>query len=453
MSDETHIIKLGDDPRFLPEFSAIREEINKSNHPSQPEVNWRLVESLALTLFKSNGVDLHTATYYTLARTKINGLSGFCEGCELLAGLITAEWERFWPQNYQARSDMLEWFNTRIGNILRKEPSLAPGDIQLLYRTERTLQLICDKLQQVELRRVPRVENLLYFVQNIRKRTEAEQQAQSVQAHHYASPTLVYMPEPTAHAEPVYSPLPAMTPAHQGPKVEVHFAGSENKKRPSRKPVVGGFLAGVLLSALAGGGLWWWQVAPLQQQIARVSDTPQGGGAMWLISPEMSTYSQHLNRLLNASSLQLLETGERLTKTAAATWPENEQQQQATARWNAAVQLRADNSPTLQGYLQVQKDLHEFAALLLQREKSKEGVTLSYLKTVAYQAETLLNQEIPLEALLTQLERAKRLHQNTQSLEKQINERMDSLSSRYLLIRNTGQQDGNAFNHLSNQHD
>ncbi len=97
MSDETHIIKPGDDPRFLPEFSAIREEINKSNHPSQPEVNWRLVESLALTLFKSNGVDLHTATYYTLARTKINGLSGFCEGCELLAGLITAEWERFWP--------------------------------------------------------------------------------------------------------------------------------------------------------------------------------------------------------------------------------------------------------------------------------------------------------------------------------------------------------------------
>ncbi|WP_240492494.1 hypothetical protein, partial [Photorhabdus namnaonensis] len=35
----------------LPAFTAIREEINKINHPSQPAVNWQLIESLALTLF------------------------------------------------------------------------------------------------------------------------------------------------------------------------------------------------------------------------------------------------------------------------------------------------------------------------------------------------------------------------------------------------------------------
>ncbi|MDZ3934746.1 type VI secretion system ImpA family N-terminal domain-containing protein, partial [Escherichia marmotae] len=52
-------------PCGLPEFSAIREEINKASHPSQPELNWKLVESLALAIFKANGVDLHTATYYT----------------------------------------------------------------------------------------------------------------------------------------------------------------------------------------------------------------------------------------------------------------------------------------------------------------------------------------------------------------------------------------------------
>ncbi|QLK59736.1 hypothetical protein GE278_02565 [Enterobacteriaceae bacterium Kacie_13] len=441
MSDETHIIKLGDDPRFLPEFSAIREEINKSNHPSQPEVNWRLVESLALTLFKSNGVDLHTATYYTLARTKINGLSGFCEGCELLAGLITAEWERFWPQNDQARSDMLEWFNTRIGNILRKNPSLALGDVQLLYRTEHTLQLICDKLQQVELKRVPRVENLLYFVQNIRKRTEAEHQTQSSQAHHYVSPTLVYMPDQISHPDPVFSLLPSMEPAQQAPKVEVHFAGSENKKRPSRKSVVSGFLAGILCSAVVFGGLWWWKVTPFQQQITLIKDTSQGGASLWLTSPELRTYPQQLNRLLNATPLQALDSGERLTKTASAIWPENEQQLQATSRWNSALKLRADNSPDLRGYLQIRQDMHAFSDLLVQREKSKEGVTLSYLKTVAYQAETLLNQATPIEALLTQLEDAKRQNKNTQTLEKTLNERMDSLSSRYFLIKNIRKTD------------
>lgn len=57
----TQIIVTGSDPRSLPEFSALREEINKSSHPSQPEINWKLVESLALAIFKANGVDLHTA--------------------------------------------------------------------------------------------------------------------------------------------------------------------------------------------------------------------------------------------------------------------------------------------------------------------------------------------------------------------------------------------------------
>ena len=71
----TQTIVTGSDPRGLPEFSAIREEINKASHPSQPELNWKLVESLALAIFKANGVDLHTATYYTLARTRTQGLA------------------------------------------------------------------------------------------------------------------------------------------------------------------------------------------------------------------------------------------------------------------------------------------------------------------------------------------------------------------------------------------
>jgi type VI secretion system protein VasL len=61
----TQTIVTGSDPRGLPEFSAIREEINKASHPSQPELNWKRVESLALAIFKASGVDLHTASYYT----------------------------------------------------------------------------------------------------------------------------------------------------------------------------------------------------------------------------------------------------------------------------------------------------------------------------------------------------------------------------------------------------
>lgn len=437
MNDTTHIIKLGDDPRSLPEFSAIREEVNKANHPSHPEVNWRLVESLALTLFKSNGVDLHSATYYTLARTKNNGLSGFCEGCELLAGLITAEWEHFWPQNYQARTDMLEWFNSRIGNILRQNPSLLSGDIRLMHRTERTLQLICDKLQQVDLKRIPRVENLLYFVQNIRKRAEAEQQGRALQTHHYDSPTLVYMPAQQDMSESSIHPLPSMDPLPQPPKVEVHFAGADKKSRKKTWTAAGGFVAGIVCSGAICAGLWWWQVLPLQQHMTQIRDTAQGGAALWLAAPDIEDYSARLNRLLSVSSLQPLETGERMIHAATATWPESMQQQQASQKWNVALKSRADNSPSLRGYLKAQQDLHAFSELLVQREKNKEGMTLSYLKTVAYQAETLLGQETPLEALITQYADAKEQQRNTQTLEKQINERIEALSSRYLLVKNS----------------
>lgn len=80
-------IVTGSDPRNLPEFIAIREEINKASHPSQPELNWRLVESLALAIFKTNGVDLHTATYYTLARTHPHaGAGGFLRRNRIAGG-------------------------------------------------------------------------------------------------------------------------------------------------------------------------------------------------------------------------------------------------------------------------------------------------------------------------------------------------------------------------------
>ena len=254
----TQTIVTGSDPRGLPEFSAIREEINKASHPSQPELNWKLVESLALTIFKSNGVDLHTATYYTLARTRTQGLAGFCEGAELLAAMISHDWDKFWPQSGPARTEMLDWFNSRTGNILRQQISFAESDLPLIYRTERALQLICDKLQQVELKRVPRVENLLYFMQNTRKRLAPQPKSNTENAAQTTVRTLVYAPESsTAPATETVMPLPPELPEM---KVEVHRQVSSTL--PTREAKQGcaakGFIAGLsalrLLPLLFGGG-------------------------------------------------------------------------------------------------------------------------------------------------------------------------------------------------------
>jgi len=424
----TQTIVTGSDPRGLPEFSAMREEINKASHPSQPELNWKLVESLALAIFKANGVDLHTVTYYTLARTRTHGLAGFCEGTELLAAMISHEWDKFWPRNDQARSEMLDWFNTRNGNILRQQLSFTDADLPMLYRTERALQLICDKLQQVEMKRQPRVENLLYFVQNTRKRLEPQPKRGVDKQSQTAVRTLIYAPESaqSATAEDIL-PLPDM-------KVEVHHSAIENPKPAGGS--VKGFIAGTVCTAAIAALAWWWQVYPMQQQLERVRDTAQGAATVWLAAPELDSYARQLQKIPDASPLQLLETGMQMMRTADSRWPESLQQQQATAQWNDTLKVRAQNSPQLRSWQQTREDLRAFAELLIQREKAKEGFTLSHIKTVIYQAERALNQEIPLEALLTQYQDADTQGKNPEALEKEINERLKDLLSRWLLLQN-----------------
>lgn len=423
-------IVTGSDPRNLPEFIAIREEINKASHPSQPEMNWRLVESLALTIFKANGVDLHTATYYTLARTRTQGVVGFCEGAELLAAMITHEWDKFWPQGGSARTDMLDWLNTRSGNILRQQTSFAESDLPLLYRTERALQLICDKLQQVELKHPPRVENLLYFVQNTRKRLEPQPRNNTDAVPQATVRTLVYAPESNAPmATETVSSLPEL------PEMRVEVRGlADNGCIAVQGSPVKGFMAGIAATAVIAAVLWWWLVYPMQQQLAQVRDTAQGAATVWLTSPDLDSYGQQLQLLPDTSPLQLLETGMQMMRTADTRWPESLQQQQASAQWSETLKTRAQNSPQLRGWLQTRQDLHAFADLVMQREK--EGLTLSYIKNVIWQAERGLGQETPLESLLTQYQDAQTQGQNTQALEKQINERLDSVLSRWMLLKN-----------------
>ncbi|HFK3152775.1 VasL domain-containing protein [Citrobacter sp. RHB21-C01] len=432
----TQIIVTGSDPRGLPEFSALREEINKSSHPSQPELNWKLVESLALAIFKANGVDLHTATYYTLARTRTHGLTGFCEGVELLAAMISHDWDEFWPQDEPARTGMLDWLNTRTGNILRQQLTFTGADLPLLYRTERALQLICDKLQQVELKRQPHVENLLYFVQNTRKRLEPQPKSSVGTPPQTTVRTLIYAPESsqpvTEENFPSLPDLPEMkVEVNHGPTKATASVASATPGRNCK-----GFITGVACTTAVAAALWWWQVYPMQQQLAQVTDTAQGAATVWLASPELDSYGQRLQQLPDASPLQLLETGMQMLRTADSRWPESLQQQQATAQWNEILKTRAQSSPQMRGWQQARQNLRNFADLMMQRETEKQGFTLSYIKTVTWQAERLLNQETPLESLLTQYQDARAQGRNTEALEKQINEQLNGVLSRWLLLKN-----------------
>lgn len=133
-------------------------------------------------------------------------------------------------------------------------------------------------------------------------------------------------------------------------------------------------------------------------------------------------------------AVHYMETGMQMMRVADSRWPESLQQQQASTQWNEALKTRAQSSPQLRGWLQTRQDLHAFADLVMQREK--EGLTLSYIKNVIWQAERGLGQETPVESLLTQYHDARAQKQNTDALEKQINERLEGVLSRWLLLKN-----------------
>lgn len=243
-----------------------------------------------------------------------------------------------------------------------------------------------------------------------------------------------YAPETQASSTPeaVVPPLPGLPEM----KVEVRSL-TENPPQASvikQGSTVRGFIAGIACSVAVASALWWWQVYPVQQQLLQVNDTAQGAATVWMASPELENYERRLQQLLDTSPVQPLETGMQMMRVADSRWPESLQQQQASTQWNEALKTRAQSSPLLRGWLQTRQDLHAFADLVMQREK--EGLTLSYIKNVIWQAERGLGQETPVESLLTQYHDARAQKQNTDALEKQINERLEGVLSRWLLLKN-----------------
>ncbi|MDC9593677.1 VasL domain-containing protein [Xenorhabdus sp. IM139775] len=392
------IIRAGGSPLDRPEFAVIRDEINKTSHPAQPEVNWPLVESLSLTLFKGNGVDLQTAIYYTLARMQLGGLAGFTEGCELLAGVIVSEWETVWPPQPAVRTDLLEWFHTRTGSVLRQWDFTA-GDLRLIYRAERALQLIIDRLQQSDLKRLPRVENLLWFFQNAAKKLEKPRQAAKPAAPVQMPPLVYLSPSDTGPDTP--PPPPRHEPPVGGtpPRVRVQFP-----EPPAKGPSAWqGFGLGALLGALVWVGSWLGFHKPLQQQLDAITAQPAGARLAWLSRPELASYAGQLARLAETPPLATWEAARRLTAAAEQRWPDSPVQQQATRQWQQQAAARIDSVPLAGGWQATHDRLTQLADKILLQERTRGSFTLSYLKTALYDIQRSHGSEVPLEELLRQL--------------------------------------------------
>lgn len=173
MSDITQrVIKTGGDPRTLPDHASLRDELSKLTHPARPDVNWRYVEKLCLSLFEQNGVDLQTAARYTLARTQLAGLNGLNEGLAMLDALISHQWSVLWPQPVNARREILSGLSQRLQQQIRSLP-LSCNDLSELVRAEQLLAGLGTTLQRLERKPVSQLDTLRNLVHNTAVRLES----------------------------------------------------------------------------------------------------------------------------------------------------------------------------------------------------------------------------------------------------------------------------------------
>lgn len=165
-------IKTGGDPRTLPDYAALRDELSKLTHPARPDVNWRYAEKLCLSLFEQNGVELQTVAWYTLARTQLAGLFGLNEGLTILEALISHQWGALWPQPVHARMEILSSLSQRLQQRMRSLP-LNYSDLSQLYRAEQLLTGLGEVLQRLELKHLSQLDTLRTLMHNCAVRLES----------------------------------------------------------------------------------------------------------------------------------------------------------------------------------------------------------------------------------------------------------------------------------------
>lgn len=398
-------IKTGGDPRTLPEYTSLRNELNKLSHPARPDVNWVYVEKCCLSLFEQNGVELQTAAWYTLARTQLSGVAGLNEGLAILEALISRQWDVLWPQSLQVRMEILSSLSQRLQQLMRMLP-LNNGNLRELYSVEALLTRLGEVLQRLELKHLSQFDTLRMVIHSSAARLETSTGMTDLNGSGPGSESPPERIEPIEAVKWVY-----VVQQETEPKSEDRMA-AHGSVRPWKPFVAGVCSALVVCIAVAWGGRLLSRPDPLAAQaIASLAPlpevlTPVQQNALTqrgtLPATFISDTQQQLVRLDKLSpdwsivySLQLLEQLQTLrpeeAKSLIIQWQK---------KFNAtALPVDAMNS-WYQGMIKLQQLNNRLSSL---DELKGKYITVSELKSVVFSTMQSFNHAIPAEEQLRRL--------------------------------------------------
>ena len=108
--------------------------------------------------------------------------------------MVVHDWDAVWPPQINHRIDILNWFITRAMAAVRRL-TFSRDDLRLLYRAERALQLITERLTQTPSGKTPVTDNLQFYFRNAAKEIEQPSPAADHELPAVTVAPLVYIAE------------------------------------------------------------------------------------------------------------------------------------------------------------------------------------------------------------------------------------------------------------------
>ncbi|PJG59931.1 type VI secretion system ImpA family N-terminal domain-containing protein [Aeromonas cavernicola] len=428
-------LKVGQDPRMLAEFDAIRLEINKLSHASRPVVDWDKIVQLSTRVLELNGADLQTCLYYTLAKTHVDGLQGFADGLDILAALVSDHWDHFWPSRHQerARVEQMDWFIARVSDVLRQCPVTLEHSA-LFHRIQHALHILAEALHTQVTGRVPRVENLLHYVESYTGLFEEPAMAVETPDGRIVGtvstaelrPAHQAVPDRQLNVAPASAAARETGQAHEDRRLVLPMSpapmirtssGNLLKVRPLPAPrhgrwFIGGMAAGMIFGGAVAAAAWWFVEGdrPLMR-VEQALQNPALASYELAAQAKASISEQHLREaeplLMSELSLRLeqlpqrspsspWQEGEALLNMMQAIYPSSTTIKGLSQKWQQQLQV-AQEQVLIRPVAQEQAVAKRLTSLLdeLKRlERERKTVTLSYLKGEVYEMLQLVGKPI-----------------------------------------------------------
>ncbi|MDH6634328.1 UNVERIFIED_ORG: type VI secretion system protein VasL [Lelliottia amnigena] len=439
-------IKTGGDPRSLPDYAALRDELSKLTHPARPDVNWRYAEKLCLSLFEQNGVELQTAAWYTLARTQLAGLFGLNEGLTILEALISHQWGALWPQPVHARMEILSSLSQRLQQRMRSL-SLNYSDLSQLYRAEQLLRGLGEVLQRLELKHLSQLDTLRTLMHNSAVRLENSDSTGSNIQPGIVLPATV-MNASTASTRDFAGGPDEDTPdsavkwvyvAQPEPQPNVEVLSTMPAPVKKWKSFVAGMCTMLVISIVS---VWSWHFLhrpdPLQTQLAASLapfPAPLTSEQLGILRQQtqlpqdlIAQTQQQLARLDKLPPDWDIAYSRKLIEQVQILWPE--QAKPLVQQWQQQINISLLPVDTINGWNEGMTQLQALADKLnaLDGQKGKY-ITVSELKSQVFGMLTSFRQTLPVEEQLRQLKllpedsplRQQQIQQAEQHLRAQVN--------------------------------